>query len=188
MNAYINPPKKIPWYLRLGLKISKKKTGKDLLPAQLLTWFPKAAISSGLQELLVANEKDIDERLLKLIRMRVSFMASCPFCVDMNYFESEKLTITDDEIAAIQGEKSIDSVLTFTKREKFALKYVEAMTVTPPDIGGDLMKDLKSVFSEKEIVIVAVTVAQVNYWARLNISLGVPPAGFSDQCKVVFKE
>jgi alkylhydroperoxidase family enzyme len=39
---------------------------------------------------------------------------------------------------------------------------------------------MKSNFNEREIVILASTAAQVNYWARLIQALGIPPAGFSD--------
>lgn len=35
------------------------------------------------------------------------------------------------------------------------------------------------VFFPKAIVIISGTCAQVNFWARLIQSLGVPPAGFS---------
>ena len=68
--GYIEPPKRIPLLLRLGI------------------W---AA----------------DERLLKLVRMQVSFMASCPFCIDMNSFEYGKLGIDDREIEALQGLRPI---------------------------------------------------------------------------------
>ncbi len=47
-NAFIKPPNKIPFYLKLGLIISNKLTKKDLLAPKLLAWYPKLAISSGL--------------------------------------------------------------------------------------------------------------------------------------------
>jgi hypothetical protein len=40
-------------------------------------------------------------------------------------------------------------------------------------------------FCERGVVIVANTAAQVNFWARLIQSVGVPPAGFSSECAVV---
>ncbi len=36
MQAFINPPKNIPLYLRIGIWISKIVTGRDLLPGRLL--------------------------------------------------------------------------------------------------------------------------------------------------------
>ena len=43
---------------------------------------------------------------------------------------------------------------------------------------------LREEFSERELVILATTAAQVNYWARVIQALGIPPAGFTDACRV----
>ena len=50
MNAFIKPPDKIPLLLKLGIMISKRVTGKDLLVPKLLAWYPKVAISSAILE------------------------------------------------------------------------------------------------------------------------------------------
>jgi hypothetical protein len=42
MKAFIDPPKHIPFYLKIGIWISKKVIGRDLLPGKLLAWYPKA--------------------------------------------------------------------------------------------------------------------------------------------------
>ena len=44
------------------------------------------------------------------------------------------------------------------------------------------IQTLKANFTEREMVILATTAAQVNYWARLIQALGVPPVGYTDQC------
>jgi hypothetical protein len=44
---------------------------------------------------------------------------------------------------------------------------------------------MKRLYSERGMVIVASTCAQVNFWARLIQSLGVPPAGFSSECSIL---
>ena len=54
--AFISPPTKIPWYLRLGLWVASRISGADLLPARLLAWYPKAAISSAVLEGLIAHQ------------------------------------------------------------------------------------------------------------------------------------
>ena len=48
-----------------------------------------------------------------------------------------------------------------------------------------LLRDLLKTFSERELVVLASTIAQVNFWARLVQGLGVPPAGFSDSCSTL---
>ena len=58
------------------------------------------------------------------------------------------------------------------------------MSNTPLIFEEDFIDKLKSHFSEKEIVMLASTIASVNYWARFNQALGIPSAGFSDECMV----
>jgi Uncharacterized conserved protein len=185
MGAFINPPKRIPFFLRLGIWISRRITGKDLLVAKILSWYPKAAVGSAVLESLVAHrDKDVDERILKLVRMQASFSASCPFCIDMNSFEYDKQRITTDELAALQGTKSLPEVKTFSERERLAIEYAIYISRSPLSFPVEFINSLKKNFKEREIVILASTAAQVNYWARLIQALGVPPAGFSDQCTV----
>ncbi|MFH5835554.1 carboxymuconolactone decarboxylase family protein [Proteiniclasticum sp. C24MP] len=181
--AYIRPPEKIPFYIKLGLMISKKVTKKDLLVPKLLAWYPKVAISSGVLESLVAHgKKDLSPRMLKLVRMQASILPSCPFCIDMNSFEYEKSAISEEEINALTGRTSMDEVHTFSKKERLAVTYTQLISKTPVMITDAFMEEIKAEFTEREIVILASTAAQVNYWARLISALGVPPAGFTDRC------
>jgi hypothetical protein len=55
MNAFIDPPRRISFLLRLGIKVSEKITGRVMFPARILAWYPKAAIGSGVLESLVAH-------------------------------------------------------------------------------------------------------------------------------------
>jgi hypothetical protein len=77
--SFIDPPKKIPFFLKIGIWIARRKTKKEMLPARILSWYPKAAISSGIMESFAAHDdKTPGKRLLKLIRMQTSFIVSCP--------------------------------------------------------------------------------------------------------------
>ncbi|MCX5848597.1 MAG: carboxymuconolactone decarboxylase family protein [Deltaproteobacteria bacterium] len=183
MKAFIDPPKTIPFYLRIGLWISKKVTGRDLLPGKLLAWYPKVAISSGIMEAMVAHkDAALDKRILKLVRLRTSFSVACPFCIDMNYYDYKQFGITTGELAALQGRIDIAAVKTFSRREIIAMEYAVLISLTPLQFPQEFIDKLKTNFTEREIVILASTAAQVNYWARLLQAMGVPPAGFSDHC------
>ncbi|MBW8383076.1 MAG: carboxymuconolactone decarboxylase family protein [Youngiibacter sp.] len=180
--AYIDPPKKIPFYIRIGMYVTKKVTGMDLLVPKLLAWYPRSAIgSAALEGLMAKPEGDISERLLKLIRIQVSLIVTCPFCIDMNSFESDRHGITDEEIRSLQ---LMEDSHTFTEREKLALKYARLISATPVKLDDEFMGFVKAAFNEREILMIASTASQVNYWARLIKSLGVPPAGFTDSCSI----
>ena len=185
MKAFIDPPKSIPFYLRIGIWISRMATGRDLLPGKLLAWYPKTAISSGVMEALVAHhDKTLGKRILKLVRLRTSFAVACPFCIDMNSYDYDQFGITSEELSALQGRSEITAVKTFSSREMIAMEYAVLISLTPLTFPQDFVSKLKAEFTEREIVILAATAAQVNYWARLLQALGVPPAGFSEHCNI----
>jgi alkylhydroperoxidase family enzyme len=179
MQAFIEPPKRIPFFLKLGILLSEKVTGKVMLPARILAWYPKAALGSGVMEALVAHaDGRLGRRFLKLVRMTASVAAACPFCIDMNSHDYRAESITDEEAASLRGD--FEQVSTFSEREKLAIAYARAISSTPLKFHPELVEKVKAAFTEREFVILASTAAQVNYWARLIQALGIPPAGFGE--------
>ncbi len=102
----------------------------------------------------------------------------------LNSFQSEEKHITKDEMLVLQGRKAIEDVESFSEREKVAMQYARLVSQTPLQFPLWFVEELKRCFNGREIVILASTAAQVNYWARLIQALGIPPAGFSDKCDI----
>jgi len=102
----------------------------------------------------------------------------------MNSFEYKGDGITEEELNYMTGNLNIDDALTFTIKEKLAIEYTKLISQTPIKIPKEFMEKIKINFTEREMVIIASTAAQVNYWARLIQALGVPPAGFSNKCDI----
>jgi alkylhydroperoxidase family enzyme len=183
---FFDPPPKIPFWLKLLILIGDRAAGRKMMPSRLLAWYPRAFISSGIFEGLVTHsDKTVSRRILKLVRMQVSFTISCAFCIDMNSFEFEKERITHEEIEALQGLRELEEVSTFTEKEKVAIVYAGSICKTPISFDSALIEKLKIHFTEREIVILASTAAQVNYWTRLIQSFGIMPAGFTDNCPIL---
>jgi len=161
--------------VRLIARIIEKATRQQMLVPRVLGWYPKAAFSSGAMEGLVCHgEGRATARLLQLVRIQVSLQTGCPFCVEMNTSDLDSHAVTQQELDAIlRGDPDCD---TFSRHEVAALRYTRNLTSTPPVIDPDLADELTLLFSERELVIVSTTVAQVNYWARLLQGLGIPPA------------
>ena len=135
MQAFIPQPKRIPLLLKIGIWFSEHLTARTMLPARLLAWYPKAAIGSGVMEVLVAHEDgNMDKRLLKLIRMTASVAVACPFCIDMNSHDYRAEGITDEEAASLRGD--FEQVATFSEREKLVIAYTRAISSTPLKFSG----------------------------------------------------
>ena len=78
----------------------------------------------------------------------------------------------------LQGSIDINTIKSFSQKEKIALEYVTKLSKTPILLNQKLLDDLRSLFSERQIVAIAALCAKVNYWTRLIEALRVKPAGF----------
>lgn len=94
----------------------------------------------------------------------------------------------EEEIRGLQGSIPLDAVSSFSKREITALQYAKALSGTPISLPSSLITTIKNTFHEREIVIIASTIAQVNYWARLIQGLGIAPEGFTKECSLLHLE
>ena len=100
----VQPPKRIPVWIRLGGWIAKRKTGKQMQAPQIFSWYKRAALSSGILEALVSHgEGKANGRLLQLVRIQISVQISCPFCTDMNTSDTGLHEVTEREIAALRS-------------------------------------------------------------------------------------
>ena len=163
------------------LWIAAKMAGKDPLPARLLVYFPKGAIGAGLLELSAAGApNDLDGRTLATARIVASSVAGCPFCIDMNAATWQKAGLSPDELYLLLQNRQSEWHL-LGRRECCAARYAVALSQTPVEVDPELLALLKELFSAKEIVILANTIAQVNYWSRFNQGLGIPSAGYFDE-------
>lgn len=180
--SFISPPAKIPGFTKLLLGYAEKEFKKELLPGRVLTWSTDLGVGSGALELYIEKGagKILEPRMVYLLRMQVSFAASCPFAIDVNSHEYKKHSITESEIMAMQGRIPEATVDSFSEKERVALRYAVAMTKTPPSFSGELLSDVRRLFTHEEIVAMAALSAKVNYWARFIEAMRIKPAGYTD--------
>lgn len=177
----VSPPRRVPWYLRLGLWWARRATGKEPLPGRLLAHFPRGAVGAGLFELGAAHApRDLGARELAAARLVASATAGCAFCIDMNAAGSAEAGLSTDELVALL---TLDTSrwTALGPREALAARYAHALSSTPVAVPLELQSALREAYSDREIVVLATTIAQVNYWARFCNGLGVPLAGFFDE-------
>jgi len=137
-----------------------------------------------MEALIAHKEPEVPRRLLALIRVSTSFLVSCPFCIDLNSRDFPGKGLSEEEMRGLQGLIPLDGIASLHPREKAALRYVECICSTPLSFTPEVISGMREHFTERGIVIVASTCAQVDFWARLIQSLGVPPAGFSTECSI----
>jgi alkylhydroperoxidase family enzyme len=66
----------------------------------------------------------------------------------------------------------------FSERERAALSFAEAMTITGQKVTDELFQRVREHFSEAERVELAAAVAVENFRSKFNVALGVEAQGF----------
>lgn len=128
----------------------------------------------GLEE--YANSSGIERNLLDLLRLRVSQINGCAFCLAMHAKDLLDEGERADRIYVLDAWRETDW---FTDRERAALAWAEAVTSLPNrEVPDDVYEQARTQFSEKELADLTLAVIAINGWNRINISFKNPPKHF----------
>lgn len=107
---------------------------------------------------------DLDQKLLELIRFRVSQINQCAYCLDMHYKEAKHAGETELRLSLLPAWKESN---VFNKTEEAVLAYAEAMTILNEKAIEDSFNALLPHFSKSQIALLSLTITQINTWNRL---------------------
>jgi AhpD family alkylhydroperoxidase len=108
--------------------------------------------------------------LLDLVRLRVSLMNGCEYCIHVHEGELRKLHEPDERIAGVAEWRGSSA---YTERERAALAWAEAVTNIQEGHAEDAVyATMREHFSEVEAVNLTLAITTINAWNRLAISLG----------------
>jgi len=123
---------------------------------------------------LAVNDGGPEATVLELVRMRVSQINGCAFCIGMHADVARKLGIGDDRLLLLPAWREASAL--FGERERAALVWAEALTrLANGDVPDAAYEAVRAVFSDKEISALSFAVAEINAWNRLMIASRTPP-------------
>jgi len=112
--------------------------------------------------------KSFDPKLLTLIKVRVSQMNGCAYCLHMHRHEALKLGETEDRLLLLDAWR--ESQL-YSPKERAALAWAESLTrIAKTHAPDDVYEEAKNIFSEDELLSLSIGVAMINAWNRLAIA------------------
>jgi alkylhydroperoxidase family enzyme len=94
--------------------------------------------------------------------------------VDINSAVGRDAGITDQQLEALS---SFEASAHFDKREKAVLRYAEGMTLTPAAVSYGVFEEIRTHFSDEQIVELTAAIALENFRARFNCALKVESDG-----------
>ncbi|MDQ1802811.1 carboxymuconolactone decarboxylase family protein [Chryseobacterium sp. PTM-20240506] len=110
----------------------------------------------------------IDNKLIALAELRISQLNGCAYCCSFHAGELRDMGIDQSIINKIPGYKHSAS---FSKKQLLVLQWADAVTFINGDI-SNLLVELQTEFSEREIVELTSSISLMNALNRLRISLG----------------
>src|SRR6476620_9441312 len=138
-------------------------------------------VGRGIYEAMLGLEKylrqcGLEEKLLDLIKLRVSQINGCAYCIDMHWKDLREMGESEQRLYGLDAWRESPY---YTDRERAALDWTEAVTLIAEDHVPDSVYDrVRSPFNEQQLADLTFAVAAINAWNRLVIASRTTPGGY----------
>jgi len=120
----------------------------------------------------VLNSGTVPTKLKELIIVRTSQVNETPYCLASHTILARSLGWSDDQLANLADWPQRDD---FTSAEKAALHLAETVTRNGNAVTGEQFAELRSFYSEGEVVELLCAIGLFNYFNRFNNALRMEP-------------
>src|SRR3954466_15655365 len=122
------------------------------------------------------HKSSIEKPLYHLIKLRVSQINGCAYCIDMHWKDLRAIGETEQRLYGLDAWR--ESAY-YTAPDRAALAWAEAIThVADTRVPDEVYEELRKHFSEKDVADLTLAVANINSWNRLNIALRTVPGSY----------
>ena len=178
MDRVIDPHHKLKytWWVQWMISSQKRRFGKPLEP--LLYWGRTSRAFLGFLWMLSAfkrKKSPIPKTLQALVRLRISQLLHCPFCIDMNLSEAYQMGLSPEKMEALPHYQT--SPL-YNEDEKLVLNYAQAVIQSDKQRIPEYQRHLKKIFDDDGIIELTALVSHQAMSALFNSALGIKPHGF----------
>ncbi|MGC5773147.1 carboxymuconolactone decarboxylase family protein [Paenibacillus pabuli] len=140
------------------------------------------AANPGAFKAMMAMEQHVsgqfeDKVLYELLKIRVSQVNGCAFCLDMHAKDLMKIGDYADHILLLSVWREVPL---FTEKERVMLELAEAVTrISDQGVPQELFEKVKEHFSDAELVDLILAINTINNWNRIAITTGMYPGCFN---------
>jgi AhpD family alkylhydroperoxidase len=122
------------------------------------------------------NQSGLEASLRELVKLRVSQLNGCAYCIDMHSKEARAACETEQRIYALNAWRETPF---FSERERAALDWAEKITNIGVDHApDDVFFHLRRFFGEAELVNLTLAIVAINGWNRLAIAFRSVPGSY----------
>jgi AhpD family alkylhydroperoxidase len=108
---------------------------------------------------------------LELVRLRVSQINGCGFCVDMHARDARRAGETDERLFTVAAWRETPY---FTGPERAALALAEAATRIADNAAGvpqDVWDEAARHYTDEQLASLVMAIAAINAWNRVNVAV-----------------
>lgn len=133
----------------------------------------------GLESYL--QQSGIDPKLLDLLKLRVSQINGCAYCIDMHWKDLRAAGETEQRLYGLDAWHESPY---YTERERAALAWAEAVTnITEGRVPDEVFEEAHRYFKDAELANLTLGVVAINAWNRLNIAFRTTPGTYQSAGK-----
>jgi len=122
---------------------------------------------------------NLEPKLLHLLKLRVSQINGCAYCIDMHWKDCIAHGESDQRLYSLDAWRECPW---YTDQERAALAWAEAITnINDPHHGhapDNLYNDLRAQFNETQCSDLTWACATINAWNRMGIALRSEPGRY----------
>jgi AhpD family alkylhydroperoxidase len=118
----------------------------------------------------------LEESLQNLIKLRVSQINGCAYCIDMHW---KDLRAAGESEQRLYGLDAWEECFYYTERERAALVWAESVTnIQEGHVPDGVFERVKTFFNDKELADLTLAVTAINSWNRLSIAARTVPGTY----------
>jgi len=118
----------------------------------------------------------LEESLQNLIKLRVSQINGCAYCIDMHW---KDLRAAGESEQRLYGLDAWEESPYYTERERAALTWAESVTnIQEGHVPDGVFERVKELFNDKELADLTLAVTAINSWNRLSIAARTVPGTY----------
>jgi AhpD family alkylhydroperoxidase len=118
----------------------------------------------------------LEPGLVHLVKMRVSQINGCAYCLDMHSKDLRAAGDTEQRLYLLDAWREAPF---YSERERAALAWAEAVTlVTDGHVPDEVFEDVRPHFTDAELINLTLAVTTINAWNRLNVAFRTPAGSY----------
>jgi AhpD family alkylhydroperoxidase len=118
----------------------------------------------------------LEQSLIELVRMRVSQINGCGYCLDMHSQDARAAGENEQRLYVLPAWREAPF---YSDRERAALAWAEAVTrLTDQHVPDAVYTQAAAAFNEAELAALTLAIVEINGWNRISIAFNAVPGRY----------